>query len=249
MRTAVITGATKGIGRAIADQLWSKGYSIAVCSRSEADLVEMKQVLAQALRPSYSGAEKETPEGGGTQQVLTQVCDVSDQKQVTAFAKTIHDAWGSVDLLVNNAGSFEPGKLIEEPDGTLQRLLQTNVMSAYWLSRALLPDLRAAENALIVNICSIASMQAYPPGGSYAVSKFALRGLSTTLRDELKEEGIKVTAVFPGATRSARWEGVEMPQHRLMLASDVAQSVVGLLSLSPQAVVEEILIRPQLGDL
>ena len=248
MKTAVITGATKGIGRAIAAQLWSIGYNIAVCSRSAADLDEMKQVLAKAEKLSNSGAKKVTTELGGVQEVLTQVCDVSDQKQVSAFAKTIHDAWGKVDVLVNNAGTFEPGKLIEEPDGTLQRLLQTNVMSAYWLTRALLLDLKAAPNALIVNICSIASMQAYPPGGSYAVSKFALRGLSTTLRDELKEEGIKVTAVFPGATWSASWDGVEMPQHRLMLASDIAHSVVSLLSLSPQAVVEEILIRPQLGD-
>lgn len=241
MKTAVITGATKGIGRAFAEQLWAIGYSIAVCSRSDSDLSEMKRVLAKA---QPQNAQRDI-----SQEVLTQVCDVSDQKQVTAFAKTIHDAWGRVDLLVNNAGAFEPGKLIEEPDGTLQRLLQTNVMSAYWLSRALLQDLRAAQNALIVNICSIASMQAYPPGGSYAVSKFALRGLSTTLRDELKEEGIKVTAIFPGATWSASWDGVDMPQHRLMLASDVAHSVISLLSLSPQAVVEEILIRPQLGDL
>lgn len=236
MKTAVITGATKGIGRAIAEQLWALGYSMAVCSRSADDLIVMGEVLSKDAQTA-------------DQRVLTQVCDVSDQKQVEAFAKTIHDTWGRVDILVNNAGSFEPGKLIEEPDGTLQRLLQTNVMSAYWLSRGLLPDLRSASSALIVNICSIASMQAYPPGGSYAVSKFALRGLSTTLRDELKEEGIKVTSIFPGATWSASWEGVDMPQERLMLASDVAQSVVGLLSLSPQAVVEEILLRPQLGDL
>ena len=241
MKTAVITGATKGIGRAIAEQLWSIGYSVAVCSRSASDLTKMEMVLAKAKSKSSNE--------GSSQRVLTQVCDVSNQAQVAAFAKTIHDAWGRVDVLVNNAGTFEPGKLIEEPDGTLQRLLQTNVMSAYWLSRGLLADLRAAPNALIVNICSIASMQAYPPGGSYAVSKFALRGLSTTLRDELKEEGIKVTAIFPGATWSASWDGVEMPKHRLMLASDVAQSVIGLLSLSPQAVIEEILIRPQLGDL
>ncbi|MFK8055838.1 MAG: SDR family oxidoreductase [Saprospiraceae bacterium] len=236
-KIAVITGATKGIGRAIAEQFWGLGYSLAVCARSVADLKEMKEV--------FSNLQKDTD-----QEVLTQVCDVSNQQQVEAFAKTIHDAWGRVDVLVNNAGVFEPGKLIEEADGTLHRLLQTNVMSAYWLSRNLLADLRTAPNALIVNICSIASMQPYPPGGSYAVSKFALRGLSTTLRDELKEEGIKVTAVFPGATWSASWVGEDLPpHHRLMLASDVAQSVVSLLSLSPQAVVEEILLRPQLGDL
>ncbi len=233
-KIAVITGATKGIGRAISEKFWLLGYSIAVCARSEADLEQMKKSLS-ATRPD--------------QEVLTKVCDVSQKNQVGAFAKTIHETWGSVDVLVNNAGTFTPGKLIEEQEGTLLHLLNTNVMSAYWLTRALLPDLRAASNALIVNICSIASMQAYPPGGSYAVSKYALRGLSTTLRDELKEENIKVTSIFPGATWSASWDGVDMPKHRLMLAEDVAMAVTGLLAMSPQAVVEEILLRPQLGDL
>jgi NAD(P)-dependent dehydrogenase (short-subunit alcohol dehydrogenase family) len=240
-KIAVITGATKGIGRAISEQLWSLGYSLAICARSADDLKEMKQVLAKALPTSI--------ESNDQPKILTQVCDVSQEAQVRAFAKTIHDNWGRVDLLVNNAGAFTPGKLIEEEDGTLEKLLNTNVMSAYWLTRSLLSDLRASNHALIVNISSIAGLMAYPPGGSYAVSKFALRGLSATLRDELKEEGIKVTTVFPGATWSASWEGVDLPKHRLMLASDVAQSVVGLLALSPQAVVEELLIRPQLGDL
>ncbi len=240
-KIAVITGATKGIGRAISEQLWSLGYSLAICARSADDLKEMKQVLAKALPTSI--------EGNDQPKILTQVCDVSQEAQVRAFAKTIHDNWGRVDLLVNNAGAFTPGKLIEEEDGTLEKLLNTNVMSAYWLTRSLLSDLRASNHALIVNISSIAGLMAYPPGGSYAVSKFALRGLSATLRDELKEEGIKVTTVFPGATWSASWEGVDLPKHRLMLASDVAQSVVGLLALSSQAVVEELLIRPQLGDL
>lgn len=240
-KIAVITGATKGIGRAISEQLWSLGYSLAICARSADDLKEMKQVLAKALPTSI--------ESNDQPKILTQVCDVSQEAQVRAFAKTIHDNWSRVDLLVNNAGAFTPGKLIEEEDGTLEKLLNTNVMSAYWLTRSLLSDLRASNHALIVNISSIAGLMAYPPGGSYAVSKFALRGLSATLRDELKEEGIKVTTVFPGATWSASWEGVDLPKHRLMLASDVAQSVVGLLALSSQAVVEELLIRPQLGDL
>jgi short-subunit dehydrogenase len=123
------------------------------------------------------------------------------------------------------------------------------VLSAYWLSRALLPKLQQSDKALIVNVCSIASLAAYPPGGSYAVSKYALRGLSATLRDELKESGIKVTAIFPGATWSASWEGVDLPQERLMQAEDVAEAIVNLLRMSPQAVVEELVMRPQLGDL
>jgi len=101
----------------------------------------------------------------------------------------------------------------------------------------------------IFNICSVASITAYPNGGSYSISKFALLGMSKVLREELKASGIKVTAVLPGATWSASWAGVDLPEERLMKASDIADSIYAASLLSPAAVIEEIIIRPQLGDL
>ena len=98
-------------------------------------------------------------------------------------------------------------------------------------------------------MCSIASIKAYPNGGSYAISKFALLGFSKVLREELKEFGIRVTAILPGATRTASWDGVELPDDRFMKVEDVADTIFSAYSLSSRSVVEEILIRPQLGDI
>ena len=98
-------------------------------------------------------------------------------------------------------------------------------------------------------MCSVASILAYPNGGSYSISKFALLGFSKVLREELKTQGIKVTAILPGATWSDSWQGVDFPEDRLMQASDIALAVWSAYNLSRAAVVEELLIRPQLGDL
>ena len=101
----------------------------------------------------------------------------------------------------------------------------------------------------IFNMCSVASLMAYPNGGSYSISKYALLGFSKNLRLELKDKGIKVTGIMPGATWSASWEGVELPEERLMQASDIALAVWSATQMSPSAVVEDIVLRPQLGDL
>ena len=98
-------------------------------------------------------------------------------------------------------------------------------------------------------MCSIASLNAYPNGGSYTISKFALLGFSKVLREELKDKGIRVTSVMPGATWSHSWDGADFPEDRLMKSEDIALVVSNAIDLSPNAVVEEIIIRPQLGDL
>jgi len=98
-------------------------------------------------------------------------------------------------------------------------------------------------------MCSVASLIAYPNGGSYSISKFALLGFSKVLREELKEFGIKVTSIMPGATWSNSWAGVDLPKDRLMMANDVAQVILSAIKMSDSAVIEDIVLRPQLGDL
>jgi short-subunit dehydrogenase len=101
----------------------------------------------------------------------------------------------------------------------------------------------------IFNVCSIASIQAYANGGAYAISKFALLGFSKCLREELKSYQIRVTAVLPGATRTASWDGTSLPDERFMPSEDIAETIFAAYALSNRSVVEEILIRPQLGDI
>ena len=113
----------------------------------------------------------------------------------------------------------------------------------------MVPFMKSSTKPHIFNMCSIASITAYPNGGSYGISKFALLGYTKVLRQELKEQNIKVTAIMPGATWSDSWAGVELPYERLMEAKDIAESVWAAYNLGKSAVVEEIVIRPQLGDL
>ena len=155
----------------------------------------------------------------------------------------------TVDVLVNNTGTFIQGNVSDEPDGALDTMLGVNLFSAYHTTRAVLPKMKAQKSGHIFTICSIASLGAYPGGGAYGISKYALLGFTRNLRAELKEHGIKVTAVIPGAVYTDSWKGSGVAESRIMEAEDLAKMMLAATQLSPQAVVEDIVIRPQLGDL
>ncbi len=229
---AVITGGTKGIGRAIIERFAKAGFAIATCSRKQADL----DVLVAEVGQRYA-----VP-------VSVFVADMSVTEQVKRFTTFVNTV-GAAEVLVNNAGYFVPGAVTDEPEGTLESMIHSNVYSAYYTTRGLIDAMKARGRGHVFNMCSIASIKAYPNGGSYAISKFALLGFSKVLREELKPTGIRVTAVLPGATRTASWDGVELPDDRFMKPEDVADTIYGAYALSKNTVVEEILLRPQLGDI
>jgi short-subunit dehydrogenase len=233
-RTAVVTGATKGLGRAIAEIFAEHQFDLCICARTERDLEAMRADWSDRFPASRLHAF---------------AADVGKKSEVMEFAAYVRGIWPQIDVLINNAGIFLPGLVSEEQEGTLDSLLETNLFSAYHLTRALLPLMTPFKRGHIFNMCSVASIVAYPNGGSYSISKFALLGFSKCLREELKTKGVKVTAILPGATWSDSWTGVNYPEDRLMQASDVAKAVWGAYNLSDAAVVEELLIRPQLGDL
>ena len=154
-----------------------------------------------------------------------------------------------IDILINNAGQFVQGSVYNEPEGNLEKMIDINLYSAYHLTRALLPEMIENKSGHIFNICSIAALKAYDNGGSYSISKFALMGFSKNLREEMKPFNIKVTAVFPGAVYTSSWEGAGVKPERIMEVDDVANMIYAASLLSPQACVEDIVIRPLLGDL
>lgn len=233
-KTVIVTGGTKGLGRAIAEIFAVNGFDVCVCARTQADL--------DAMRADWS---RRFPDA----QLLTQAADLSKKHDVFHFADFVRNHWSRVDVLVNNAGLFLPGNVSDEASGTLETLMETNLYSAYHLTRALLPMMLPQRSGHIFNMCSVASMMAYPNGGSYSISKFALLGFTKVLREEMKTKGIRVTALLPGAAWSDSWSGVDLPENRLMQASDVAKMVWAAYSLSDSAVLEEVILRPQLGDL
>ena len=230
---AVVTGGSKGLGKAIAEKLASAGYNLFLGARNESEL----KAIANELSKQYGVS------------VYCFAADLSIQKEVLDFSNQVLTHFTSIDVLVNNAGVFLPGKVHEEEEGVLEKQIASNLYSAYHLTRFLMPVLLNTSGAHIFNMCSIASKIAYPNGGSYSISKFALLGFSKVLREELKDKGVKVTAILPGATWSDSWKGVDLPYERLMEANDVAEAIMACLKMSKSACVEEIVMRPQLGDL
>ena len=229
----IITGASKGIGKAIAEQFAAAGHSLFICSRNEKQLYDTVALL-QNRYPEVD--------------IKARPVDMSIKKEARAFGAWVLESV-IPDIIVNNAGNFIQGNVYNEEDGALEQMINVNLYSAYHLTRVLVPAMITAKKGHIFNICSIASLQAYRNGGSYSISKFALLGFSKNLRDELKPHGIKVTAVCPGATMSASWDGADVSPHRIMEAKDISLMIYAAASLSPMAVVEDIIMRPQQGDL
>jgi len=232
-KNAVVTGATKGIGRAVVERLASEGMSVLFCARNAQEVAEMQANLEQSYPDQF---------------FYGIVADVSKAVDRIALGETIQKTFSRIDLLLNNAGVFLPGGVHNEAAGTLEMLTETNVYSAYHLTRACLPLMMPHKSGHIFNLCSTASIEAYANGGSYGITKFALLGMSKVLREEMKAYDIKVTALLPGATYTASWEGSGLPESRFMKATDVADMLWACYQLSPAAVVEEILMRPLAGD-
>lgn len=229
----IITGASKGLGKAIAAKFASAGHSLFVCSRNKVELHATMQLLTVKF-PQCN--------------IEAMMADMSKPDDVQSFAQWCL-SFGRPDMLVNNAGQFLPGSIFNEEDGLLEQMINVNLYSAYNLTRALLPSMMEARQGHIFNICSIASLHAYSNGGSYSISKFALLGFSKNLREELKPFNIKVTSVMPGAAYTDSWIGSGINPQRIMEANDIAEMIYAATLLSPQACVEDIILRPQLGDL
>jgi short-subunit dehydrogenase len=225
---AVITGASRGIGKAIAQAFAQQGYDLYLCSQNEHTLLQTIEELKTRF-PSVT--------------IDGKALDISQKANADLFAQWVQTHTDAVDVLVNNAGTFIQGNVSDEAEGALERMLSVNLYSAYYTTRALLPKIKASGLGHIFTVCSIASLAAY------SISKFALFGFTKNLRAELKNEGIKVTAIIPGAVYTDSWKGSGVPEERIMEAGDIARMVLAATQLSPQATVEEIVIRPQPGDL
>jgi short-subunit dehydrogenase len=231
---AVITGASRGIGRALAQIFALHGYNLFLCSKTESHLLEAIEEL-KAAYPAVS--------------IDGKAMDLGKKESARLFGEWVLNQSDSVDVLINNTGTFIQGKVSDEPDGALETMLEVNLYSAYYTTRSILPKMLAQGSGHIFTLCSIASLAAYPGGGAYSISKYALLGFTRNLRAELKDKGVKVTAVIPGAVYTDSWKGSSVSQNRIMETEDLAKMIFAATQLSPQAVVEDIVLRPQWGDL
>jgi short-subunit dehydrogenase len=225
----VITGASKGIGRAIAFKLAQEGYNLALCARSFNDLQSLKSALLQVC-PNVN--------------IYLEALDCADLSALRSFAKQAQAELGFINVLINNVGQYLPGTILEEADDALALQMQTNVYPAYTLSKFFGKEMRSRKSGNIINICSIASLNVVIEAASYSVTKVALLGLTTILREELQSSGVKVSAILPGATYTSSWEGTQVPPEKFIQPEDVAQAVWTCLSLSPGATINQLILNP-----
>ena len=228
MSTIVVTGGTKGIGRAIIEKFWNEGWNIITCSRTEKALAE--------LSSSFNN-----------ERIKTYVADLSKKDERNAFCNVLRNE--NINILVNNTGMYVPGTIHEEEEGVLNQMIETNLYSAYDVSRAIIPKLKEKQEGHIFTICSTASIMPYINGGSYCISKFALYGMNKVLREEMKDFNVKVTSILPGVVKTSSWDGVDLEDGQFMPPKDVAETIWSCYNMAAKTVIEEIIMRPQLGDL
>lgn len=231
---AIVTGATKGIGRAIVEHLAATNYNVAFCARNQEEIDKFLEELKQSY-PSLS--------------FYGMKADTENMSELKDFADLALKNLGSVEVLINNAGLYIPSALSDEGEEDLERQMKVNVYAPHYLSKFFAQSMKINSAGHIINICSIASLKPVPSAASYSISKAALLSLTRALRDSLMPFGIKVTAILPGATLTDSWSGTTLPAERFVSAADVAASVINCLQMSVGANVDELIIRPLKGEI
>jgi NAD(P)-dependent dehydrogenase (short-subunit alcohol dehydrogenase family) len=235
MPTVVVTGASQGIGAAVAEAFaaaYGAEARLALVARSEAKL----DGVAETCRAHGAAAE-------------VFPCDVTDDAAVEAMAAAVKARLGVPDILVNNAGAFRPGGVLDMTAADFRADLEVNLTSAFLVTREFLREMAERGSGDVFFMASVASARGYPRGVAYGAAKHGLLGLARSLREEVKEHGLRVVALLPGATYTDSWASSGLPADRFMPPEDLARLVVDLHRLSGRTVVEEVLLRPQLGDL
>lgn len=224
---AIVTGATKGIGKAIATKLAENGYNLSICSRNQQDLSKLKDDL------SYTGVT-----------IHGLASDCASKAAVYNFCDFSAGHFNHIDLLVNNAGIFIPSSFLDEADEDYESQLNLNLSCAYYMSKYFGKMMRNQRSGHIVNICSIASKEIMENAGSYSVTKSALLSLNNVLRKELAIHNVKVTAILPGPTFSASWEGTSIPEDKFVQPEVIAESLSQILKMKGVANIDELIVRP-----
>jgi 3-oxoacyl-[acyl-carrier protein] reductase len=227
-QVAIVTGAGRGIGAAIAERLSRLGAAVVLCGRTKSTLEKTAEIIAGA---------------GGKAEVIP--CDVADLNSTEALGKRVQSTFGRVDVLVNNAAvRGVEGPLHQLPPDSWDQVLNINLRGVYLMMRACTPLMIAARGGYIINISSLAGKNALPNGAAYAASKWGLNGLSYSAAEELRAHNIRVSVICPGSVDTELSPHVGKDPAKMLQPADVAHAVAMLVTQSPQSFVSEILLRP-----
>lgn len=228
-----VTGASKGIGKAIAEELLREGHKVAVSARDRESLDTISVITA------HSDSLFRVP------------VDVSSYESVRDAAQLINEKFGSIDVLVNNAGVTRFKPIMETSIDEFDEIIDVNLKGVVYGVKAVLPFMTTAQSGWIINIISVTVQKIFTNSGAYASSKAGVLALTNVLREEVRDKGIKVTSIIPGATYTDMWpEGLRKKYgERMMRPDNIGKMLADILRSPENIMIEEIRVRPQLGDL
>lgn len=232
-KSILITGSTKGIGNAIAHKFAANNYNLILIARSDKDLQEQKKNILQDFDID----------------ILCISADLSEKKQICKILDVLEEHQLTPDILVNNLGIYEPSTIFDEDDVVMEKMMNINYYSGYYLTKALLKPMLAKDSGHIFSICSVANINPVKKAFAYTISKYAVYGFIKTLRESLIDSEIKTTAIIPGSTLTSSWDGTTVDADRFIMANDIADVIYMTSNLSKGACLEEIIIRPQHGQI
>jgi len=227
----LITGGSRGIGKAIGKELNEAGHNLLLVSKNQSNLEKTK-------------AEFNNKES----QINIFACDLGIESEIEKLFEYSEKLNFKPEVLILDAGIFIEGSLTNSKSEDFYSTMNVDLYHIYHCVKKYINTLRQQVTPKIILIGSTASLEAYPVGALYGVAKWSLKGYAINLRKELMKENIGVTLINPGGTLTDLWEGEELEPNRLLEPSDIGKLVNVLLTLSPQAVVEELTVRPMLGD-
>jgi NAD(P)-dependent dehydrogenase (short-subunit alcohol dehydrogenase family) len=234
MKNALITGSTKGMGRAISISFANEGINVAICSRNEQELLKFKDEL-HIINPDIK--------------VFARVTDGSNKAELLQFAAAAERDLGFIDIVVNSLGMFTPASILDESDDVFEKQVNTNLMPTYELYRYFGKTMIAARKGHFFNICSVASLNPIAQAGAYSVTKYALLGLTKVMRLEMQEHGVKVTAIIPGSTLTDSWKDAVVDPDTMVLPEDISSAIINIYKMSVGANVDEMIIKPASGQI
>ncbi len=232
-KSVLITGSTKGIGNAIAHKFAANNYNLILIARSDKDLQEQKRNLLEHFSID----------------ILCISADMSEKKQIQKIVDVLQEHQINPDIIVNNIGIYQPSTIFDEDDVMMEKMMNNNYYSGYYLTKALMPSLLERNSGHIFSICSVANINPVKQAFAYTISKYAVYGFIKSLRESLIETEIKTTAIIPGSTLTASWDGTTVDSERFIMANDIAETIYMAANLSKGACLEEIIIRPQHGQI
>lgn len=223
---AIVTGSSKGLGYAVSECFLKNGFDVAISSRDRNGLNKALETLSK-----YKG------------KVNGQVVDFGNRNSVDQYFDSLFEKWSHLDILVNNVGIYKEDRIDDDIESNLETMLNVNLMSSVRINRKVIELMKKQKKGYIINVISVAANSPRHDAASYSISKISLKAYNDILREELKEYGIKVIALYPGPMNTSSWDNTDVDTSGLIQMSDMNSLIMSALNLSGNSNIEEIVIN------